>query len=207
LVSSGHNIGGDGTCGLTGTGDISNTNPLLGSTINNGGLTPTDLPLFNSPAVDAVPAAYCTDAYGVSITADQRGVLRPQGPACDIGSVEVIQRSYNVCLLYDSTKAVNGGGTLPVKVQLCDSSRNNVSSSAITLHATGLSQISSVISGPVQDSGNANSDSDFRFDPTLGVTGGYIFNLSTKGLATGTYNLAFTVSGDSFVYAVPFQVK
>jgi hypothetical protein len=36
--------------------------------------------------------------------------------------------------------------------------------------------------------------------PTLGSTGEYIFNLSAKGLTTGTYNLNFRVSGDSFAY-------
>ena len=96
---------------------------------------------------------------------------------------------------------------MPIKLQLCDGSGNDVSSSSITAHAISLTQISSSISGPVQDSGNANSDNDFRFDSGLGSTGGYIFNLKTTGLSTGTYNLNFTVTGDSFVYAAPFQVK
>jgi hypothetical protein len=77
----------------------------------------------------------------------------------------------------------------------------------LALVATSITKISSVISSEVQDSGNANPDSNFRYDSTLGATGGYIFNLSTKGLATGTYNLNFTVTGDPFVYATPFQVK
>ena len=70
-----------------------------------------------------------------------------------------------------------------------------------------FTQVSSSISGAVEDSGNANPDNDFRFDSTLGGTGGYIFNLSTKGLATGTYNLNFTVTGDSAAHAATFQVK
>ena len=53
----------------------------------------------------------------------------------------------------------------------------------------------------------AAADNNFRFDPTLGSTGGYIFNLKTTGLTTGTYNLNFTVTGDSFGYAAQFQVK
>jgi hypothetical protein len=59
----------------------------------------------------------------------------------------------------------------------------------------------------LQDAGNANPDNDFRFDPTLGGTGGYIFNLKTTGLSTGTYNVSFTVSGDPVAHAVQFQVK
>jgi hypothetical protein len=119
----------------------------------------------------------------------------------------VVAPLYNICPLYDSTKAVHSGSTVPIKLQLCDASGNDMSSSGITVHATGLTQISTSTSGAVQDSGNSNPDNDFRFDPTLGTTGGYIFNLSTKGLTTGTYNLNFTVAGSSSVYSTQFQVK
>jgi len=65
----------------------------------------------------------------------------------------------------------------------------------------------------IDDAGNANPDSDFRFDPTLGTSGGYIFNLKTTGLTTGTYNLYFTAGFNaeqllglpSFTFT--FQVK
>ena len=114
---------------------------------------------------------------------------------------------YNVCLLYDSTKAAKSGSTIPVKLQLCDSSGNDLSSPTVTLHAFSITMESSTISGAVQDSGNANPDNDFRFDPSLGPTGGYIFNLSTRGLSTGSYRLNFTVSGDPTVHGAPFQVK
>jgi hypothetical protein len=114
---------------------------------------------------------------------------------------------YSVCLLYDPTKAVHSGATIPIKLQLCDGSGNDLSSSSITAHAVSITQTSTSISGPVQDSGTSNPDNDFRFDSALGSTGGYIFNLQTTGRTTGSYNLNFTVTGDSFVYAAPFQVK
>lgn len=114
---------------------------------------------------------------------------------------------YSVCLLYDPTKAVRSGATQPIKLQLCNGSGADQSSSNITLHAVSITQTSTSIAGPVEDSGNANPDSDFRFDLTLGTTGGYIFNLKTSGLIPGTYNLNFSVTGDSFVYVAPFQVK
>ena len=114
---------------------------------------------------------------------------------------------YSVCLLYDPTKAVHSGATIPIKLQLCDGSGNDLSSSSITVHAISVIQISTSASGAVEDSGNSNPDNDFRFDATLGSTGGYIFNLKTTGLSTGTYKVNFTVTGDSFVYAAPFQVK
>ena len=205
-VSEGHNIAGDASCAFVGIGDMNSTDPLLGPTVNNGGPTPTDLPAVNSPAIDAVPLAYCTDVFGVPVTTDQRGVSRARGPACDVGSVEV-GPLYHVCLLYDPIRAVQSGATYPVKLQLCDGVGNDLSSSTITAHATSITQVSTSISGLAQDSGNANPDNDFRFSSTLGSTGGYIFNLSSKGLSTGAYRLNFTVTGDLFVYAAPFQVK
>ena len=48
---------------------------------------------------------------------------------------------------------------------------------------------------------------NFRFDPTLGETGGYIYNLKTTGYAPGTYRLYFTVGADSHVYTTQFQVR
>ena len=89
LTSLGHNIAGDASCGLTGSGDLNSTDPLLVSLAGNGGPTPTHSPLLGSPAIDAVPLADCTDASGNPIATDQRGVARPQGAACDIGSVEL----------------------------------------------------------------------------------------------------------------------
>jgi hypothetical protein len=113
----------------------------------------------------------------------------------------------SVCLLYDPAKAAKGGSTIPIKLQLCSTSGVNLSSPDIVLHATGVSLVSGTIAGPVQDPGNANPDADFRYDATLGTTGGYIFNLSTNGLVTGTYNLTFAVAGSSSNYVASFQVK
>lgn len=76
---------------------------------------------------------------------------------------------------------------------------------SIVLHATAIVAASGV-SGPVQDSGNANPDNDLRNVGGSGQNAGYIFNLSTAGLATGTYALQFTVSGDPVVHTVMFGV-
>ena len=59
---------------------------------NNGGPTPTIALLPSNPAINAIPLSptnYCTAIDGVTaIATDQRGVTRPQGPACDIGAFE-----------------------------------------------------------------------------------------------------------------------
>ena len=54
------------------------------------------------------------------------------------------------------------------------------------------------------DAGNANPDANFRYDATLG---GYIFNLSTRNLAPGTWELRFTIGGDSVPYAIRFSLR
>lgn len=100
-----------------------------------------------------------------------------------------------------------GGATYPIKLQLCNSSGNDLFSSTAVVSATGITQTSTKFSGPVQSPGNANPDSDFRFDSSLGPTGGYIFNLKTTGLTKGSYIMNFTVTGDSFIYPAPFQVQ
>jgi hypothetical protein len=118
----------------------------------------------------------------------------------------VNMRRYSLCLLYDPAKAVQSGATVPIRLQLCDGNGNNLSSSTLTLNAINVTRLSDSISGTVQDSGNANPDSNFRFAPA-GGTGGYIFNLNTAGMTTGTYILHLAVTGDSAVYKTLFQVK
>ena len=61
--------------------------PRLGALADNGGLTPTMLPGAGSSAIDAGSTTTCANAYVNNL--DQRGVIRPQGSGCDMGSVEV----------------------------------------------------------------------------------------------------------------------
>jgi hypothetical protein len=114
--------------------------------------------------------------------------------------------AYSLCLLYDKTKSHKLGSTVPLKIQLCDENGNNVSSSEIVVHAASLTKVDSSASGIVEDSGNANPGDDFRYDATLGGSGGYIFNKSTKGLSAGTWKLLLTIDGDSG-YQLLFDVK
>ncbi|HLF26313.1 MAG TPA: choice-of-anchor Q domain-containing protein [Anaerolineae bacterium] len=93
LNSSGYNLESADTCGLNATGDITNTNGLLGPLLDNGGPTFTHALLDGSPAIDA---GSCTDAGGNPIPIDQRGFTRPQGAACDMGAFE---RSGHWCYL------------------------------------------------------------------------------------------------------------
>ncbi len=78
--SLGHNLDSDGSCGLSGPGDLSGVDPLLGELADNGGPTLTHALLAASPAIGAADDAECP-------AADQRGAVRPSG-GCDIGAYE-----------------------------------------------------------------------------------------------------------------------
>ena len=69
--------------------------------------------------------------------------------------------------------------------------------SRFSLHAVSVTRV-------VDDTGNANPDFDFRYDAALA---GYIFNLSTKGMASGTYKLNFVAGADPAVNSVGFAVE
>ncbi|HET9741964.1 MAG TPA: HYR domain-containing protein [Terriglobales bacterium] len=116
----------------------------------------------------------------------------------------VVEPSYQICLLYDQNVTKKSGSAYPIKLQLCDADGGNLSSSSITVHAIGVTQISSNTPVTLDDTGNANPDLDFRYDSTLA---GYIFNLSTKGYATGTYRLDFIAGGDPATHSALFAVK
>ena len=114
---------------------------------------------------------------------------------------------YRLELLYEVEKVHRAGSTIPVKLQLFDVAGANLSSAGLEVRALGVSLVSTETSGPVADAGDANPDDGFRFDPTLGETGGYIFNFKTTGYAPGTYKLNFTVGADPYVYSTQFQVR
>ncbi len=139
-----------------------------------------------------------TTPQALTITGDFSGGAFTN-PSAGTGTLSV---TFNICLLYDPTKAVKSGATYPIKIQLCDINGNNVSSADTVVHAAGVSLISSSTMEDVIASGNANPDDNFRFDD-----GAYIFNLKTRGLSSGTYNLYFAAGNDPILHAVQFQVK
>ena len=113
---------------------------------------------------------------------------------------------YRACLLYDQTRSVKGGAAYPIKLYLCDVNGKDISSPNIALNATAVYQTSG-FTGPVEDAGSANPDSNFRYDSTLGPSGGYIFNLKTTGLPSGTFGLKFMAGTSGATYSVGFGVK
>ena len=86
---------------------------MIGALANNGGPTQTRALLLGSPAIDLVPLSSCT------VSADQRGVARPQGAGCDSGSYEHLPTlpqqcsgnigNYNIIQGTNGNDNLNGG--------------------------------------------------------------------------------------------------
>jgi predicted outer membrane repeat protein len=83
VTSLGNNIDNGNSCLLAASGDMTNTNPLLGPLADNGGPTFTHALLPGSPAIHHGNRPYCQGL-------DQRGYVR--GPFCDIGAFQVVFR-------------------------------------------------------------------------------------------------------------------
>jgi hypothetical protein len=117
IDSLGDNIDSGSDCGFTSAGGLSDTDPRLGPLQDNGGPTQTLGLEAGSPALDKVPA---TDA--ACPATDQRGVPRPQGPACDIGAFELAVLPANTIVPVGSTPAgvltFAAGGVTPLVTAL-----------------------------------------------------------------------------------------
>lgn len=82
IESLGHNLDSRDECDFHVAGDKINTNPLLGPLQDNGGPLQTEAIAATSPARDAGATSGCE-------ATDERGAVRPQGSACDIGAFEL----------------------------------------------------------------------------------------------------------------------
>ena len=136
--------------------------------------------------------------FTVSATDNVANAASPEQVSYTVG--------FGISVLYDQTKAAKSGSTIPIKLQLVDALGHNVSSATLVVHAVSLIQITTSASETINDAGNSNPDANFRFDSSL-AGGGYIFNLKTTGLTTGTYRLGFTTDGDPGIHYVQFAVR
>ena len=169
-------------------------------TFSDGGTTMANVPLGTDGTAAFTASSLAVKAHPITAVYSGDGNFN--------GSTGSLTQNvqYAICAQYDQTRSVQGGATFPIKLQICDANGNNLSSQSTVLHATAILAASGV-AGPVQDSGNANPDNDFRSTGGNGSNAAYIFNLSTDGLPTGTYALQFAVQGDPVLHTVFFGVN
>lgn len=87
LTSLGYNLDSVNTCALAMSGDMTDTNPLLGSLSDNGGGTLTHALAITSPTINKIPLGLNTCPQ-----TDQRGYGRVG--LCDIGAFEFVMRAF-----------------------------------------------------------------------------------------------------------------
>jgi len=197
IVSGGYNLSDDGCCAsfFTQTGDLNNTPAGLDPSglKDNGGPTQTIALLPTSPAVDAIPVSDCTDVAGNPVTTDQRGVVRPQGPACDIGAFELAAYAAQVQhpINPDGSSVFSvKRGVVPVKFTLTLDGTPTCNLPAATI---SLTRTAGTTTGSVDESvylSPSDSGSNFRIDTTNCQ---YVYNLGTSSLGAGTYRVNISI--------------
>ncbi len=90
IVSYGYSMADDTSCPFRSAGDRTGISiPLLPLAANGGPTLTHALDLAGAnPALDGGNPAGCRAPDGTVLTVDQRGELRPYGPACDVGAFE-----------------------------------------------------------------------------------------------------------------------
>jgi probable HAF family extracellular repeat protein len=134
--------------------------------------------------------------------------LRIYATTTSLSAFYLVRTNLNAAPLFDQSKAYKLNSTIPIKIQLLNAANANVSSWNTVVTVRDLRLVGGTEAAEVADAGNANPDSNFRYDATIGGTGGYIFNLSTKSLIAGKYILSFySGSNQTFFNTVSFEVK
>ncbi len=110
---------------------------------------------------------------------------------------------YRICLLYDPAKPQPIGGTVVIKLQLCDASGANLSASRFALQALTIDRLYT----PPPNQGSSNPNQLFRYDAKLN---GYIYNFDVNGLplGVGSHTMEFSVDGVAVAaYVAPFELR
>jgi fibronectin-binding autotransporter adhesin len=148
-VSLGGNLSSDASCValFDQPTDLHQTDPLLADDLaDNGGPTLTYLPQPGSPAVDA--------GVDSDVATDQRGIERPQGPAFDIGAVEVASCGDVLCGDANASGSVSASDALAalrtsVGAQSCELSRCDYDGSGTVQASDALAILRASVGQPV----------------------------------------------------------
>jgi hypothetical protein len=113
----------------------------------------------------------------------------PRSPASQAFAYAI---AYNVRVLTDLAKPVNN--KLQLELQLCDANGLNASAASIAVTLVAVDGTSRT----------GSFTYDFQLDKK---TGGYAYDLDTKGLAPGSHTLTFQAAGDPTLHTVTFRVR
>ena len=135
------------TTGCSTSGIVLVGGPLVGPLQDNGGPTPTAAPLDFSKSLDAIGVSGSTCSSGA--TADQRGVPRPSGAGCEVGSYEMAPLGVSAGLSVDTisyepldTGVVEVGSTsVPSNLIAGELAARSTINEDGTLNASGLRSI------------------------------------------------------------------
>lgn len=127
------------------------------------------------------------------------------GETMSLSPFAVAQRigpRYSLKTMFD-TRARQVGSVIPVRVRAMQDGID-VSSAGLLVTAVDVVNVQTGMASPVADAGNANRAGAFRFDDSAG---GYIFNLSTRSLAPGTYALRVRIGAEPATHDIRFDVR
>jgi hypothetical protein len=113
------------------------------------------------------------------------------------------QVGYAMALLYNAGTAVRAGSSYTFKVELQDASGADLSQQSITVTALCVVlQPATTCASPLRTLNQA-----FSFASSRKTAASYSFTLSTKGLASGSYDLVVAVAGDPTRHTAPFRLS
>jgi hypothetical protein len=108
VTHGGYNLDSGASCGFSSANHgLNNTDPHLAALADNSGPTQTMALQLGSPAIDAASNSVCAAVPVSGI--DQRGIVRPQGPACDIGAFELVPAATTATTITSSAGEVACG--------------------------------------------------------------------------------------------------
>jgi hypothetical protein len=202
--SASDNAGNSGSASVT--VKLDKTNPVI--TAEDGGIYTLNQQVGWS-ASDSL-SGLASDATG---TVDTRAVgSKTQTITATDKAGNIVTKTITYCVVYNfggilqplvEGATYKAGSTIPMKFQLKDDAGAFISDAIATIT---YSKVSNNVAGSevvAVSTGAASTGNQFRYDSTANQ---YIFNLSTKGIAAGTYQVSITLN-DGTTKTVRFSLK
>jgi predicted outer membrane repeat protein len=200
-TSSGYNLRATaeaGCTGFTGTGDVVNANPMIGSLGQNGGPTPTIPLLTGSPAINAGnPATPADNTFPACPTTDQRGLPRGAGGnRCDIGAFEVQRNPTTTAVACAPTSLTLGTGSSTCTATVTDAgSSPTAPTGSVAFSSTGTGAFSGAGSCALGSPSGSQASCEITYTPSAVGTGSHQITGSYGGDADHDVSQGFALVG------------